>query len=250
MAEIYNTLTVSATTGGTISLPLNTSHNYFIIQGTTTLSSGLNIIPDGTFTPQDGTVFNIKWQAVVTSSYTNTVTIFGKVLTISETVTNLFIRCYYQVSAWVVDVVQIYEDESPKLIGSSGFMINGQAIPAFTPPTVPGTDDIDTAGSKVWLRKVNDYQIEITGFVIFDNYTPNSAVVHINQIFTAPTGYRPSADRFAPVSVANTDSDEGYSAILKAVNTGEVYVYLYTGNITTATSDDNVYFTINAVITL
>lgn len=102
---IYNgvyTQTITAG-GGTVNLDVSQSTiTRYIFDGTATLSSSWTIQSTGT--PVAGMEFDIRWQAVVTLNGNN-VTIFGTALTDEEALQDLQISCYYNGSAWDVDIV-------------------------------------------------------------------------------------------------------------------------------------------------
>jgi len=93
---------ITVTTGGTINLPVNQPINYYVISGTSTLSSGLTIQHSGT--PTEGILYNIKYQAQVTYSGGNVVTIFGAALTQAQAMQELTISAYYDGSSWDINI--------------------------------------------------------------------------------------------------------------------------------------------------
>ncbi len=90
--------------GGTISLDVTDSTTTrYIFSGTPTLSSSFTIQPTGT--PVQGMEFDIRWQCSATVGV-NTVTIFGTTLTTAQALVDLIATCYYNGSAWDVDIQQ------------------------------------------------------------------------------------------------------------------------------------------------
>jgi len=101
---IYNQVQTETITngGGTFNLACgNSTTTRYVFSGTATLSSNWTIQPTGT--PLQGMEFDIRWQAPTTIG-ANTITIFGRVLTEYEALNDLIITCYYNGSAWDVDV--------------------------------------------------------------------------------------------------------------------------------------------------
>jgi len=137
MPEILNPLNVTVNTGGTITLPTVTSHNIFIFSGTSTLVSGYNIVPDSGAV--EGMLFIIKWNAQVTYSGGNVVTIFGTALTQVQAVSELTVTCYYNGSSWEVDI----------LVDAESLPNNYNGVETTTVPSGGGTVTLLTGTNKV-----------------------------------------------------------------------------------------------------
>ena len=116
---IYNQVQTETITngGGTINLACgNSTTTRYVFSGTATLAANWVIQPSGT--PLQGMEFDIRWQSVCTIG-ANSVTIFGTALTADQALNDLIITCYYNGSAWDVD---INEDSNGDLweVGSGG----------------------------------------------------------------------------------------------------------------------------------
>jgi hypothetical protein len=108
---IYNQVQTETITngGGTISLACgNSTTTRYVFSGTATLAANWVIQPSGT--PFQGMEFDIRWQSACTIG-ANSVTIFGVALTADQALNDLIITCYYNGSAWDVDIQQdVVED--------------------------------------------------------------------------------------------------------------------------------------------
>jgi hypothetical protein len=101
---IYNQVQTETITngGGTFNLACgNSTTTRYVFSGTATLSSNWTIQPTGT--PLQGMEFDIRWQSACTIG-ANSVTIFGTALTADQALNDLIITCYYNGSAWDVDI--------------------------------------------------------------------------------------------------------------------------------------------------
>lgn len=110
--QVYNYTITNG--GGTITLSTSDSTTTrYIFSGTATLAANWVIQPG--VSPLQGMEFDIRWQAAVTQG-ANTITIFGRVLSDDEALSDLTINCYYNGSVWEVDVVNndlVIDTDSP-----------------------------------------------------------------------------------------------------------------------------------------
>lgn len=145
---IYNQVQTETITngGGTISLACgNSTTTRYVFSGTATLAANWVIQPSGT--PFQGMEFDIRWQSACTIG-ANSVTIFGVALTADQALNDLIITCYYNGSAWDVDIQQdgvqeIWETgtgtSSAKLVnGGTSTASNTNSVNAGVNNTVSG----------------------------------------------------------------------------------------------------------------
>lgn len=132
--------TIIVNTGGTVTLSTLPSTNYYIVQGTSTLASGYQISPASTTT--NGLFFKIKYQAQVTYSGSNVVTIFGVALTQAQALSELDIECYFNGSVWDVNI----------LVCSESIPNNYQGVETTTVPSIGGTVTLVAGANKIYQR--------------------------------------------------------------------------------------------------
>lgn len=112
----YNQVYTYTITNGGGTLNLSTSDSTttrYIFSGTATLAASWVIQPSGNAT--EGMEFDIRWQSLCTQG-ANTVTIFGRILSDDEALSDLTISCYYNGSSWDVDVTNndlVIDTDSP-----------------------------------------------------------------------------------------------------------------------------------------
>lgn len=140
--------------GGTLNLDVTDSTTTrYVFSGTATLAANWVIQPTGS--PTQGTEFIMKWQSACTIG-ANSVTIFGTALTADQALNDLIITCYYNGSAWDVDIQQdgvqeIWEigtgTNSAKLVNGGTSTASGtNAVNAGLNNTASGNQSF-TAGS-------------------------------------------------------------------------------------------------------
>lgn len=135
--------------GGTVNLDVTRQTTVrYVFSGTATLAAGYVIQPTGT--PAEGMEFDIRWQSVCTTAGANVVTVFGTVLTTAQALADLIITCYYNGSAWDVD---IQEDGIQDIweVGTGGptsaKLVNGGTSTAVSTGTINAGIDCANDGS-------------------------------------------------------------------------------------------------------
>lgn len=130
--------------GGTVNLSVSDSNTTrYVFSGTATLIGNWVIQPSGS--PAEGTEFDIRWQAPTTIG-ANSVTIFGRALTAYEALQDLQILCYYNGSAWDVDVIIDNILWQPGTGTNSRTLIVGGNTVTGTGAFSDGTNGCDSSG--------------------------------------------------------------------------------------------------------
>jgi hypothetical protein len=218
---IYNDIYKATVTngGGTINLDVTQSTvSRYVFSGTATLAAGYVIQPTGT--PLEGMEFKIFWQAVVTTAGANTVTVFGTVLTTAQALKDLIITCYYNGSAWDVD---INEDGSSVLWenGSGGNttakLINGGTSTASATGAVSAGQNNTCSGQYSFSAGRNNIASQITSTALGSGNTTSGA-----NGFTVGSGCTASGSNSAAVGALNTASGvDSFSTGNSCVSSGD-----------------------------
>jgi hypothetical protein len=101
-----------------------------------------------------------------------------------------------------------------KLIGTVGFMNNGESIPTF----LSGASNRGFGAQPLRLRKVDEKYVHLQGSIGVNNYTTSSPE---KNILTLPVGYRPSSTIEFPVIFYDIDYF-AYTGWIKVINSGLV----------------------------
>lgn len=144
--------------GGTVNLPCSDSTTTrYVFSGTATLAANWVIQPSGNAT--EGMEFDIRWQSLCTQG-ANTVTIFGRILSDDEALSDLTISCYYNGSSWDVDVTNndlVIDTDSP--VPFRGFK---RTDPGDSSKTINGI--LYSTLWKVYMAYVNSTDTVVHGF--------------------------------------------------------------------------------------
>lgn len=138
---IYNQVQTETITngGGTFNLACgNSTTTRYVFSGTATLAANWTIQPSGS--PLQGMEFDIRWQSVCTIG-ANSVTIFGTALTALQALSDLKITCYYNGSAWDVDI----DEDGVQDIWETGTGTNSAKLTNGGTSTASNTGSVNAA---------------------------------------------------------------------------------------------------------
>lgn len=200
---IYNQVQTETITngGGTFNLACgNSTTTRYVFSGTATLAANWVIQPSGT--PLQGMEFDIRWQSLCTQG-ANTVTIFGRVLSDDEALSDLTISCYYNGSAWDVDVTNndlLLDTDSPvpfrgikrtdsgdsSIIQSGIVSLSGwRGILNYSDSTGEILHNISASATDCGISYYRDLSSGLFGICSFQNH--NDGVIGSFESFTGPT---------------------------------------------------------------
>lgn len=161
--------------GGTVNLDVtNSTITRYVFSGTATLSSSFTIQPTGT--PTQGTEFDIRWQAPTTIG-ANSVTIFSTALTAAQALQDLQISCYYNGSAWDVDIIEdgvqdIWEIGTGT---SSAKLVNGGTSTASATGAINAGTNCTASGANSFTAGIGNTATNTTSISIGTNNTSTGA---------------------------------------------------------------------------